>query len=65
MRANRAARLALLAALAMGFVFGGFGACIKDNLIQLVGVAALDAFVSPLVGDNCTLWNRSGCDQVQ
>ena len=35
--------------------------CIGDLLFRIAGVAVLDAFVSPLVGDNCTLINQSGC----
>lgn len=39
------------------------GGCIGDLLFRIAGVAILDTFVSPLVGDNCTLLNQSGCNQ--
>ena len=56
----RKAKFVVLAAVAAGTVFQ-LGNCVSQSIIQIAGVALLDLFLSPLVGDTCTLWNQSGC----
>ena len=55
----RKAKFILLAAVAVGTVFQ-LGSCLSQGLIQIAGVALLDLFLSPLVGDTYTLWDRIG-----
>ena len=54
------AKFIVLAAVAAGTVFQ-LGNCLSQGIIQIAGVALLDLFLSPLIGDTCTLWDKSGC----
>jgi len=56
----RRAKIILLAATSVGVVYQ-LSSCVTQTLIQLAGVTFLDFFMSPLVGDNCTLFNKTGC----
>ena len=57
---SRRAKLTLLAFVLAGTVFQ-IGSCITQNLFHLAGVAALDIFLGPLLGDPCTILNPSAC----
>ena len=56
----RKAKLILLVALTVGTIYQA-GSCVSQSILKVAGVALLDIFLSPLVGDNCTLLDRSGC----
>ena len=56
----RRAKLILLVALSVGTVYQA-GSCISQGFLKVAGVGLLDMFLSPLVGDTCTLLDRSGC----
>jgi len=55
----RRAKLILLVALSVGTVYQA-GSCISQGLLKVGGVAVLDLFLSPLIGDPYTLWDRIG-----
>ena len=57
---SRKAKFALLAFLVAGTLFQ-LGSCIMQDLLHLAGVAALDIFVGPLFGDQCTILNPGAC----
>ena len=57
---RRKAMMIVLAAGAVGTVYQ-IGGCIGQTILQLAGVALLDIFVSPLLGDTCTWLDQSGC----
>lgn len=57
---SRKAKFTLLAFLLAGTVFQ-IGSCITQNLMHLAGVAALDIFLGPLLGDQCTILNQAAC----
>ena len=56
----RRAKFILLAATSVGVVYQ-LSSCVAQTLIQLAGVTFLDFFISPLIGDDCTLLNQTGC----
>lgn len=57
---KRTLRIVFLSALCAGSAFQ-LASCIADTVFQVAGVALLDLFLSPLVGDECTLFNPAGC----
>lgn len=60
MSRHRVKKLVLIGMLTMPmFQLGG---CIGDLLIRLAGVAFLDVFVGPLVGDECSIINQAACN---
>jgi hypothetical protein len=60
MKTSKTARFLVLAAMSVG-VLWALPSCVMDTVISVGGVAFLDAFLSPLVGDSCTLFNQAGC----
>ena len=60
LKSKRMAKIVLLGVLTMGTVFQ-LGSCITDTLLSLGGVAFFDIFLGPLLGDTCTIIDRSTC----
>ena len=54
------AKTVLLCVLTMGTIFQ-LGSCITDLVLSVGGVAFFDIFLGPLLGDTCTILDRSGC----
>ena len=60
MKTSKTARFLVLAAMSVGALWA-VPSCVVDTVRTLGGVAFMDVFVSPLVGDTCTLLNQTGC----
>ncbi len=60
LNSKRIAKAALLAVLTVGTVFQ-LGACIADAVLSVGGVAFFDIFLGPILGDNCSILDRSVC----
>ena len=54
------AKTVLLCVLTMGTIFQ-LGSCITDLVLSVGGVAFFDIFLGPLLGDTCTILDRSTC----
>ena len=60
LKSTRMAKIVLLGVLTMGTVFQ-LGSCITDLVVSVGGVAFFDIFLGPLLGDTCTIIDRSTC----
>ncbi len=60
LKSKRIAKAALLAVLTVGTVFQ-LGSCILDAVLSVGGVAFFDIFLGPILGDTCTIIDRSTC----
>ncbi len=56
---SRTAKLWLLATVGLGTLFQA--GCVTDLLTRIAIGAFLDAIISPLTGNNCSIIDRSGC----